>query len=143
MRKTWTKRKKRKRTGASVLATAVSLSLFAAGLAVLAPVFATFRADAVVAGTVFRDPGFALAGAEVTVEAITLPPGVKKFKLVKVFSDNRGEYAVHVPAGQARYRVRVSAHGFVPEEKTADISAEERVDVYFNLKPASAPRNPQ
>lgn len=92
-------------------------------------------ADAVVAGTVFRDPGFAFPNADVTVEAVALPPGVKKFKTVRQKSDARGEFAVHVPAGPGKYRVTARAEQFQMASKEVDVSGEERVDVYLTLKP--------
>src|SRR5512134_3393652 len=48
---------------------------------------------AVVAGTVFREPGFALRGAEVTLAADPAPP---KFKPMKTTSDGRGEFAFRI-----------------------------------------------
>ena len=93
--------------------------------------------DAVIAGTVFRDPGFALPRAEVQLTVKTLPKGAKAPKPRKVLSDGRGEFAFHVPAAAAEYVVSVKAAGYAPEEKAAVLSgAPERVDLYFNLKPA-------
>ncbi len=93
------------------------------------------RPKAVIAGTVFRDPGFAFPRVEVTLSPLELPSGVKKFKPLRLFSDARGEFAFYVPAGEARYRISAAAAGFSPEEKTVAISAGERVDVYLTLKP--------
>ncbi len=91
---------------------------------------------AVVAGTVFREPGFALARAEVLLTVKTPPQGVKAPKPQKTLSDGRGEFAFRVPAARAEYVVTVKASGFVSTEKTAVLSgAPERVDLYFNLKP--------
>lgn len=98
-----------------------------------------FAADAkpkaVIAGTVFRDPGFAFPRVEVTLSPLTLPPGVKKLKPLRISTDARGEFAFHVPAGEARYRVSAAAAGFSPDEKIVDIASGERVDVYLTLKP--------
>jgi len=93
------------------------------------------EAKAVVAGTVFRDPGFAFPRVQVTLTAIAPPPGVKKMKPMRVMTDARGEFAFHVTAGDARYRVRAEAPGFLPVEKETTVSASERVDVYLTLKP--------
>lgn len=91
---------------------------------------------AVVAGTVFREPGFALPRAEVMLTVKTPPQGVKAPKPQKILSDARGEFAFQVPAARAEYVVTVKAAGFTSEEKTAAMSgAPERVDLYFNLKP--------
>jgi hypothetical protein len=92
--------------------------------------------QAVVAGTVFRDPGFALPRAEIQLTVKTPPKGVKPPKTQKILSDGRGEFAFRVPAAQAEYVVTVKAAGYTSEEKTAAMSgAPERVDLYFNLKP--------
>lgn len=91
---------------------------------------------AVVAGTVFRDPGFAFPRAEVQLTVRTPPKGVKPPKAQKILSDGRGEFAFRVPAAQAEYVVTVKAAGYTSEERTAVMSgAPERVDLYFNLKP--------
>ena len=90
--------------------------------------------SAAIAGTVFRDPGFALPGAEVILTPEE--PGAKA-KPLKTVSDSRGEYAFHVPPGPARYTVSVKAAGHVPQSKPVSISGLERTDVYFQLQPAS------
>lgn len=93
---------------------------------------------AVIAGTVFRDPGFALPGAEITLEPDKdKPPGVKT-KAQKAVSDSRGEYAFRVPVNPLRYTVSVRAIGFRPEEKQVQIQGEQRMDVYFQLQPEAA-----
>jgi hypothetical protein len=92
------------------------------------------KSYAVVAGTVFRDPGFTLPGAEVVLRTTVPPPGVKPSKPLTTRSDGRGEFAFHVPAGRAEYSVVVKAEGFLGEEKPAKIEFEERVDIYFTLR---------
>lgn len=92
------------------------------------------ESHAVVAGTVFQPTGFALRGAEVRLSVKTPARGVKPPKRQRAVSDARGEFSFHVPAGQAEYTVSVKAKGFVFEEKTASVTADERVDVYFQLK---------
>jgi hypothetical protein len=97
------------------------------------------RPHAVVAGTVFRDPGFALPGAVVALRAEP-PDGEKlpkEFKPQKTVSDGRGEFAFHVPPLPMRYVVSVSAKGFRPDHKSAEIRGEERVDVTFQLQEES------
>jgi hypothetical protein len=89
---------------------------------------------AVVAGTVFREPGFVLPNAEVELRMVVPPPGVKHAKALSARSDARGEYAFHVPAGKGEYAIRVKANGYIGEEKPATIESEERVDVYFTLR---------
>jgi hypothetical protein len=90
----------------------------------------------IVAGTVFREPGFAMANAEVTLTVRTAPLGVKAPKQQKTTSNFRGEYSFRVPAGKAEYVVSVKASGFVPEEKPAVVGDDpERLEIYLTLKP--------
>ena len=93
---------------------------------------------AVIAGTVFRDPGFALARAEVVLTAKVAPESSrKKIKPQKALSDARGEFAFYVPPEKAVYVVTVKAIGLEPQEKTIELSGgAERTDTYFTLKPA-------
>jgi hypothetical protein len=91
---------------------------------------------AVIAGTIFRDPGFAVPGAEATLTFHSPPPGSKKTpKPLKARANGRGEFFFHVPAGEAEYTVRGSAPGLAAEEKKVRVYGEERAEVYFNLKP--------
>lgn len=91
---------------------------------------------AVIAGTIFRHPGFAVPGAEATLTFHTPPPGSKKIPTpVKARANGRGEFFFHVPAAEAEYTVRGTAPGLAPEEKTVRIQGEERAELYFNLKP--------
>lgn len=89
---------------------------------------------AVVAGTVFRDPGFALPGATV---ALMRKDDAKSKKLQEAVSNYRGEFAFQVPAVQGAYIVRASLKGFHPDEKEALISADERIEVTLVLVPES------
>jgi hypothetical protein len=91
---------------------------------------------AVIAGTVFRDPGFALPGAELTLTVTTPPAGAKAPKKKKIRSDARGEFAFAVPPAAAEYVVEASAPGFQSERKPAVLhGGPERLDLYFTLKP--------
>jgi len=89
---------------------------------------------AVVAGTVFRENGFSLPGAAVTV-AVQDAPGVpkKKMKKLQSLSDRRGEFAFRVPPGAGTYVVSASMKGFQSVEKEASVSGEERVEVTLVL----------
>ena len=89
---------------------------------------------AVVAGTVFRENGFALPGAAVTL-AVKDPAGVlkKKMKKLQSLSDRRGEFAFRVPPGAGTYVVEASMKGFQSIEKEASVSGEERVEVTLVL----------
>lgn len=89
---------------------------------------------AVVAGTVFRDPGLALPGATVVLMRKDDP---KAKKLQEAISNYRGEFAFQVPATEAAYIVRATLKGFHPEEKEAVITADERIEVTLVLVPES------
>ena len=72
----------------------------------------------VVAGSVFRESGFALAGASVTLMA----KDAAKFKPLHATSDARGEFAFRVSAAGV-YLVRASMKGFQSVEKEAAVTA--------------------
>jgi len=95
---------------------------------------------ALIAGTVFRDSGLSLAGAELVVTPVVdaKPEDKhKKLKAIKVFSDTRGEFAIRVPAQAMRYTVTVRAAGYRSERKEASIQGDERVDLFFRLEPSA------
>jgi hypothetical protein len=129
-RKKTTRRKTRTRIGTRALLLLALLLLCFFG----ASAGEKQQSYAVVAGTVFREPGFTLPGAEVVLRTTVPPPGVKHAKSLRVRSDRMGEYAFRVPRGKAEYSVSVKADGFVGEEKPAKIESEERVDIYFTLR---------
>jgi hypothetical protein len=88
---------------------------------------------AVVAGTVFRDSSFALAGAEVTV-AEAGETSAKKKKKWSAPTDSRGEFAIRVPpAPDGGYNVSVKAIGFEAQAKTVKPQEGERVEINFVL----------
>lgn len=98
-------------------------------------------AYSVIAGTVFREPGFALPGAVVTLAAIpttekTAERG-KRIKPQKVLSDRHGEYAFRLPPTESKLQVTATAKGFVPQAKETTAAPGVRVDVFFELKPES------
>jgi len=90
----------------------------------------------VVAGSVFREPGFALAEAHVV---LTLEDGQASIKVKKMtFTANtRGEFAFRVPATAARYRISATAKGFISQQKTIEVQPSVRIDVTFTLAPES------
>lgn len=90
---------------------------------------------ALVAGTVFRDPGFALAGAQVTIVPKPADGSNIKLKLNTAVSNARGEFAFRVPPLAMHYSVHAEAKGFKGAEKLAEVHGEERVDVTFILQP--------
>jgi hypothetical protein len=89
-------------------------------------------ATAVVAGTVFRDPGFALPEAKVVLLLRAEP---KPKKIQEATTNYRGEFSFHVPAKEATYLLRATLKGYRPDEKEAKISGEEHIDVNLVLEP--------
>jgi len=91
---------------------------------------------AVIAGTVFRSPGFAVAEADVVITPESESAGDTKLKKVKVQTNSRGEFATHVPAVPMHYKVDVKINGYEPQQKAVAIEGEQRKDVYFLLEPS-------
>ena len=89
--------------------------------------------SSMIAGTVFRDPGFALPDAKV----LLMSAGEKTKKLQETVSNYRGEYSFRVPAHEGKYVVRAIRKGYRPDEKEAAIQAEERIEVNLVLVPES------
>jgi hypothetical protein len=89
---------------------------------------------AVIAGTVFRDPGFAQPGSAVTLFLKGDPKGKK---LQEAMSDARGEFAFRVPPGPATYIVHASLKGFRPTQQEIEIAGEEQVNATLLLVPES------
>lgn len=89
---------------------------------------------ALISGTVFRDTGYRLPGAEVAVLALEATGKRKPSKIVAV-SDARGEFAIRVPAAPLRYTVSVKAAGYRAQERTVSLAGEERLDLHFQLEP--------
>ena len=83
----------------------------------------------------FRNTGFSLPGAEVTVIPESATGTRAKAKKIKAVSDARGEFAVRVPAAPMRYTVGVKASGYRAQQKSISITADERVDLFFRLEP--------
>jgi hypothetical protein len=86
---------------------------------------------AMIAGTVFRPPGFALPGAVIQIE----PESESKSKKIKAVSDSRGEFAVRVPPVPMKYTVTVNSNGYQAQQKTVAIEGEQRKDLSFQLEP--------
>src|SRR5262249_11814513 len=93
---------------------------------------------AVLGGTVFRESGYSLAGADVSIVPDPQPDQTPvKIQNYKAVSDNRGEFAFRVPATPMRYIVSAKAKGFESRQKTADIEGEVRIDVTLILPAVS------
>jgi hypothetical protein len=97
----------------------------------------TPEAFAVIAGTAFRPPGFALPGAKVKVAPESPAAGGIKLKAIEAVTDIRGEFAVRVPVVPMKWTVYVQGSGYVAQSKSVVIDGEQRVDLSFQLEPAS------
>ena len=90
---------------------------------------------AIVAGTVFRENGFSLPGATIT---LVRAPESRKAKKLEARSDARGEFAFRVKAEAGRYIVKAEMKGFQSAEREVAVSGEqfaeaERKDVTLQL----------
>lgn len=128
--KTRKRRKKKKRIGISLLLMLIAILPQAqAGKKKAEP-----ESYALVSGTVFHDPGFALPNA-----TVTLTPGPSqgapavKIKKQQTVCNSRGEFVFRVPPVSMHYTVRAAAKGYRDEEKSIDVEGEARVDVTFSL----------
>jgi hypothetical protein len=124
------KRKRRKRIGISLLLLLIGLlPLAQAGKKTAEP-----ASYALVSGTVFRDPGFALPNATVTLKP-NPSPGLSPTKIKKQQSvtNSRGEFVFRVPPASMRYTVRAAAKGYREEEKSVDVEGETRIEVTLSL----------
>jgi len=88
----------------------------------------------VIGGTVFREPGFALPGAEVVISPAPAPSALKP---IKARTDSRGEFAVRVPSERQRYKVEATARGYERQEKTIQVTGDVRTEVTFTLAASS------
>ena len=125
------------RTRTEGLRRAPALILATACLATAAPALAQGGKKnapyAVVAGTVFRDPGFAQPGATVVLTRKDDPT----FKKQEAASDSRGDFAFRVPPGPGAYVVRAALKGFKPAQQEISVSGEEYVNATLLLVPES------
>jgi hypothetical protein len=93
-------------------------------------------AFALIAGTVYRPPGFALPGAEVRISPEQSEVNGIKLKKEQAITNTRGEWAVRVPPVPAKWRVDVKMDGYRPEQKSVSVEGEQRVDLSIILEPA-------
>ena len=116
-------------------------SRYIAGLLLVFPVMGLFaqgtkkKAEpyAIVAGTEFRDPGFAQAGASVVL-ALKSTPGKK---LQEQISSPRGEFAFRVPPGPNTYLVTATLKGFQTAREEIEIQDQEQNNATLLLVPES------
>lgn len=94
---------------------------------------------ALIAGTVYRPPGFALAGAGVVIEPISSEAPDVKLKKIEAVTDARGEWAVRIPPVPATWRVGVKMNGYRPEQRSVSVAGEQRVDLSIILEPVNQP----
>ena len=87
--------------------------------------------DAVIAGTVFRDPGFAQPGASVSLALKSAPAK----KLQHQISSPRGEFTFRIPAGPNRYLVTATLKGFQPAREEIEIQDQEQINATLLLVP--------
>ena len=88
---------------------------------------------ALIGGSVFREPGYALPEAKVVLMLKDAPKGKK----METLTSPRGEFTFRVPPASATYILKASFKGFRPEEKEAVVTGDDRVDVTFVLVPES------
>ena len=88
---------------------------------------------ALVAGTVFRDPGFMQAGAKVVLALESQPTK----KLQEQTSSPRGEFAFRVKPVANRYIVTATLKGFEIGRKTVEITGQEEIRATLMLVPES------
>jgi Carboxypeptidase regulatory-like domain len=91
---------------------------------------------AIVAGTVFRDPGFAQAGASVVLALKSAPTK----KLQQQTSSPRGEFSFRVPPGPKTYLVTATLKGFQAAREEIEIQGQEQINATLLLVPESKKR---
>src|SRR6476646_10201677 len=91
------------------------------------------EAYAIVAGTVFRDPGFAQPGASVILALKSAPTN----KLQQQISSPRGEFSFRVPPGPRTYVVTATLTGFQTAHEDIDIQDQEQNNATLLLVPES------
>lgn len=125
--------KKTRKTGRFLIAL-----VLAGAFGVPAPAMAEEKKPlSVIAGTVFREPGFALPGATVTLEEADAPAKGKRAKPQKFISDSHGEFAFRLPGTDKKFKLTATAKGFGSQTKETTAVPGVRMDVFFELKPES------
>jgi hypothetical protein len=89
--------------------------------------------NAVIAGTVFRDPGFAQPGASVFLSLKSAPAK----KLQHQLSSPRGEFTFRIPPGPNRYLVTATLKGFQTAREEIEIQDQEQINATLLLVPES------
>jgi hypothetical protein len=136
------KRTKKTRIGSSLAALAIA-ALFCVPASVAAKKEKskeTQAAFALIAGSIYRPPGFALPGVEVKLVPESSESQNVKLKKAEAVTDARGEFAVRVPAVPAKWRVDVKVNGYRHEQRSVSVTGEQRVDLSIILEPAGQPK---
>jgi hypothetical protein len=89
--------------------------------------------QAVIAGTVFRDPGFAQPGASVVLALKSAPAK----KLQQQISSPRGEFTFRIPAGSQTYLITATLKGFQTARQEIEIQGQEQINATLLLVPES------
>jgi hypothetical protein len=110
---------------------ALCLAQFSLVHAILAQAKPKAGPEAVIAGTVFRDPGFAQPGASVV---LTLKSAPAK-KLQHQISSPRGEFTFRIPAGPNSYLVTATLKGFQTAREEIEIQGQEQINASLLLVP--------
>jgi len=131
-------RRKRKRTGSSLLlAVACLLAVFPSSVPGRKQEKPAVAPYAIIAGTTFRPPGFALPGASIRVEPEQKEVSGMKLKRADGVTDSRGEFAVRVPAVPSKWTVHVQAKGYAGQSITVAVEGEQRYELTFQMEPDS------
>ncbi|HVN78281.1 MAG TPA: hypothetical protein VMW38_04730 [Terriglobia bacterium] len=92
-------------------------------------------AFALLVGTCFNEKGLSMRAVAIVVETQISSEQKLKRKKWTTATDARGEFALRLPAGQARFLVKASKDGYESQERTVDFSSDERQNILFNMEP--------
>jgi len=126
------KKKRKKRIGTSLLLLVVAALLPFAAAAKKKPALETY---AVISGSVFKESGYALPDASVTL--LPDPPSgsaAEKAQKMEMVSDARGEFIFRVPPSPMSYTVVVAAKGYQSLRKSVSVEGETRIEVTFQME---------
>ena len=85
-------------------------------------------------GTVFTSDGRPVGGAKVTIVRTDIEPKQQKKSRKQSSSDQQGEFAFRMDAGPAKFHLTVQIPGFPKQEKSVEVSGDERTDISVILK---------
>jgi hypothetical protein len=149
---TTTKKRKRKRTSGNNVRPVGFLIAIAFLATLLCPAALPSQKEknkratapfALIAGTVYRPPGFALADVSVSITPEISEVNGVKLKKVEAVTNFRGEWATRVPPVPAKWRVDVKTSGYRPEQRSVSVEGEQRFDLSIVLEPSHPPKEAQ